>query len=449
MTRPHVLPLVAALTTSSAIAFACPDQQVTTDEAPATSSPCAHEVDFSRVRRSISAGYSVGAGGTTQTGVGQTALTFAGLELGYGLSFGGDDDQPSYELEVSGEVSAQHLDGDVSTTGLVTQASARLGPAQITEAVVDDGRANFAFFPLTMELAHTGEMGALPRLGSRPELARSPFDRERLALSTRLVRVEGAGEKASTAAPGATLPKKPTSWALDFITLHGDLDVAKQSATRVETGIGGALLGVTEHTTQASAEVFGIEHRRIDLPMTGATNLDVLWMLRVNGVNPQTGSQYYVGWGAVIDMPDRDELAHRIDPENGDISIGGLGWFANRAWGGYGLQYKREPFVTMAGAVALEDRVSAEVFVPRPLPVVARAFAARATRLVDNELRHDSTAGVQLDTSYARGGFVSRLGVELGRTFYTALDDTMPQSTGFAASAGLTVQHSGKRTWMR
>lgn len=408
-----------------------------------------YEVDFSQVHRSIAVGYSAGAGGTTQTGVGQTALTFAGLDLAYALQFGGDEDQPSYELELSGEVSAQHLDGDVSTTGLVTQASARLGPAQVTEAVVDDGRANFAFFPLTMELAHTGEMGALPRLGARPELARSPFDRERVALSTRLVRVEGAGEKASTEAPGATLPKKPTSWGFDFITLHADVDVAKQSATRLETGIGGALLGVTEHTTHAQLDVFGIEHRRIDLPMTGATNLDTLWMLRLAAVNPQTGTQYYMGWGAVIDMPDRDALARRLDPENGDISIGGIGWFTQRGWGGWGAQYKREPFVTIEGNVALEDRVSGEVFVPRPLPVVARAFWARATRLVDNELRRDSTAGVQLDASYTRGGFVSRLGVELGRTFYTALDDTMPQSTGFAASAGLTVQHSGRRTWTR
>ena len=444
--------LFASLVSAPTIATACPTgapTQVTTDATPATNSPCIYDVDFTHSSRAVEVGYALGGAGTSQTGIGQTATAFAGLDLGYAMQFGSDPDQPSYEIELSGGVSAQRSAGDVAATGLVTRGEARLGPAQVTEAVIDDGRTNFAFFPFTMELAHTGELAARPRLAARPELARALYNRERIAVSTRLIRAEGAGEKAQTTAPGATLPKKPTSWALDFLTLHGDLDIAAQSATRTEAGIGGALLGVTEHTTHASMDVFGIDHRHVAFATGEATSFDTLWMFRFQGVNPDTGTQYYIGWGDVIAMPDRDVLARKIDPENGDVTIGGLGWFAKRWWGGYGAQYKREPFATMTGEVALEDRVSGELFFPRPLPVTARAFWARTTRLVEDELRHSTTAGVQLDTSYARGGFVSTLALECGRTFYTVLDDTMPQSTGFAASAGLTVQHSGRRTWVR
>ena len=46
--------------------------------------------------------------------------------------------------------------GDVETSGLVTKAGVRIGPAQMNASVIDEGRGNFAFFPLTMEIAHTG-----------------------------------------------------------------------------------------------------------------------------------------------------------------------------------------------------------------------------------------------------------------------------------------------------
>ena len=222
-----------------------------------------------------------------------------------------------------------------------------------------------------------------------------------------------------------------------------------QDTTRFETTIGGAMLGVAEHTSGASIDMLGIEHRRIDFPMTGATNLDTLWVLRANGVDPFTGTQYYMGWGEVIGMPDHDELARRLDPEGETISIGGLGWFSQRGWGGFGAQYKREPFVTMTGAVALEDRVSGEVYVPRALGLVASVFGARTTRLAETELLHATTAGVELGASYARDGFSSKLSVELGRSYYAALDGLAPETTGFAANVGLTVQHSGGRTWSR
>jgi hypothetical protein len=442
-----VLPLLAAPR-----AEACPDTVVTevsTQTRPSTASPCLRNVDFSTKRSAADVAYVVGAGGTSQSGIGNAATAFAGLQLGYAVQFGGDDSQGSYEIEVTGGATVMRSAGDVTATGLVTRGSGRIGPAQVRAAVVDDGSANIAAFPLTMELAHVGELAARPRLSARPELARALYGRERVELSTRVMRVEAAGTKASDLPPGSTPPAKPSAWALDMLPLRGGVDVAMQSGTRFETSVGGAMLGFNEHTTGSALSLLGVEQRWIELPMAPATSLAVLWVLRLDGVDPVTGSQYYMGWGEVIDMPDIDALAQRLDPEEGRLSIGGAGWYANRGWGGFGLQYRREPFVTMTGAVALEDRISGEIYVPRALGLVLRAFAARTTRLVEGDLTHSGTAGVELAASYVRGGMSSKLGFEVGRTFYTALDDTHPMTTGVAAAFGLSIQHAGRRAWTR
>ncbi|HEY5925418.1 MAG TPA: hypothetical protein VIV11_27225 [Kofleriaceae bacterium] len=434
------------------VATACPTAapiEVTTDQQPATTSPCMQQVDFGRSRRTLELGYSVGAAGTTQTGLGQAASAFAALELAYGLQFGSDPAQPSYEVEVNGAVAAQRSGGDISATGLVTRAGLRLGPARIAPSVIDEGRGNLAFFPLTMEIAHAGELAARPRLAARPELARALFDRERVELATRVVRVEGAGAKAKTTPPGETKPEKPSSWAIDVIPLHAGLDVAMQDAIRTETTIGGAMMGVVEHTTATKLDLLGVEHRRIDLAMTGPKSIDTVWMLKIDGVDPLTGSQYYVGWGEMIMTDELRPLAPWADPESGNLTIGGVGWYSTRHWGGFGMQYKREPYVTMLGELGLEDRVSAEVSVPRVVHLVGRTFAARTLRVVDDEVKRDMTAGVELDASYVRGGWTTKLGLELGRTYYATLDNTQPHTVGFAAGVDLTVQHSASRTWLR
>ncbi|HEY5934322.1 MAG TPA: hypothetical protein VIU61_06805, partial [Kofleriaceae bacterium] len=120
-----------------------------------------------------------------------------------------------------------------------------------------------------------------------------------------------------------------------------------------------------------------------------------------------------------------------------------------RSWGGFGLQYKREPYVSMQGDIGLEDRVFGEISVPRALNLVARTFAARATRVVDGTVQYDSTAGFELDASYAHRGWIGKVGLEIGRTYYTALDNALPGSAGFAAAVELTLQHTGGRTWTR
>jgi hypothetical protein len=433
------------------VANACPTAplDVTTDDQPATNTPCMQQVDFSRARSTLGLGYSIGATGTTQTGVGQAASGFAALDLTSGLQFGSDPEQPSYELEAHGGVAVQQSAGAVTATGLITRAGLRLGPAQIAPSVLDEGRGNLAFFPLTMELAHVGELGARPRFSARPELARARYGRERLELATRVVRVEGAGEKPQETGAGTIEPQHASSWNIDVLPLHAGADITMQDSTRLETTVGGAMMGVGWHTMGMHADLLAIQHRRIDHVMVGVKNLDTVWMLKIDGVDPITGTQYTIGWGELIVSDDLKELARWVDPEESTLSIGGVGWFSRRSWGGYGLQYKREPYVSMQGDIGLEDRVFGELSVPRALNLVARTFAARATRVVDGNVQYDSTAGLELDASYVRGGWITKVGVEVGRTFYTALDNALPGSAGFAAAVELTLQHTGGRTWTR
>lgn len=450
--RAVIVIAVLALTFDRAKACPVPTGIVTdvsTNDMPATTSPCITTVDWGSVRRMFEVGYSVGAGGTSRSGVGSAANAFAAVELAYALQFGSDPEQPSYEVELAGGVAAQRFAGAIDATGLVTHAALRLGPAHMVESSIDTGRGNLAFFPMTMELAHVGELAARPRISSRPELARSLYGRERVELATRVLRFEGAGQKASTSAPGDTLPIKPSAWAIDMLPLHTGIDAAAQDATRFETTVGGALFGVVDHTMGAKVDLLGVEYQHIDLSMTGPTSLMTVWMLKLDAVDPSTGTGYMMGWGEVVVPEELQAFAYKVDPESGNLTIGGIGWFAHRNWGGYGAQYRRDPYVAMTGELGLEDRISGEVYVPRALGLVARGFWARTKRLVDNELVNDVTAGIELDASYARDGWSSNLGLELGRTFYTALDNAMPTTTGFVASVGLTVQHSGRRSWQR
>jgi hypothetical protein len=183
--------------------------------------------------------------------------------------------------------------------------------------------------------------------------------------------------------------------------------------------------------------------------MSGTKSIETVWMLKVTGVAPHTGSQYQVGWGQVIVTDELQALATFVDPENGNLSIGGAGWYSARGWGGFGVQYKREPYITMQGEIGLEDRLSGEVYVPQLLGLVVRTFAARTTRWINDAARHDVTAGAEVGATYARGGWSSKVGVEVGRTYYTALDNTLPTSAGFGAAFDLSVQRAGGKTWTR
>ncbi len=442
------------LTAGHLTATACPTTEqlpteVTTDEGPTTSEGCLTNVDFRRSRSLFSFTHTEGASGISRSGIGGIGGMYVGVDLSYGLQFGGDA-RPSYEIELSGGAALQRSEGATSATGVTTQAALRLGPAQMAPSAIDDGSGNIAFFPLTMELSHAGEIAGRPRMSARPELARSLFNRERVELATRIVRVEGAGEKAQTGAPGTVEERKPSSWAVDVIPLYAGLDIAQQDTTRVDVTAGGSLLGVVDRSRGASMDALRVEHRHVDMAMSPAVDMTTVWMLRVDGTDPETGAQYLIGWGELIVTDELRALASFIkNEESGNITVGGVGWFSKqRDWGGWGLQYKREPYVSMAGQIGIEDRVSAEVHVPRAYNLIARAFGARTSHATDTaNLRHDVTAGVEMDTTYAFGHWSAKVGVEVGRTYYTALDNAIPSTAGFGAAVDVSVQHTSTRTW--
>lgn len=447
--RPALV-LVVTLCADLAVAAACPSatDEVSTDHAPSTTA-CFTDIDWRSVRRLVEVRYALGASGEARSGIGNMASAFAALELALALQFGSDPAAPSYEIELAGGGAAQRYTGAVDATGLATRAGFRLGPARLAATIVDEGRTNAAFFPLTMELAHSGELAARPRIGSRPELARAQYNRQRVELATRMLRVEGAGEKPATTAPGATPPRRPSARAIDLFPLHAGIDVAAQDTTRVDATIGGSLLGIVDHDRGGKLDLLRLDHRHTELTMQGPVSLVTVWMLRLDGVDPGTGTGYRIGWGEVIVSDELADFARAVDPEDERLAIGGIGWYSERAWGGYGVQYQREPYIAITGEIGLEDRVAAEVYVPRWWGLVGRAYGARTKRLAGDVLAHDVTMGLEVGATYAGPGWSSKLGVELGRTFYTMLDETLPTTTGFVASFGATLQHTGSRAWLR
>jgi len=448
----RALVVVTTLTAAHGLTAACPTttapDAVTTDGQPTACAPMT-TVDFGTRRHVAEATYTLGAGGTSRSGVGGVGTAYLGLDLGYAVLFGGDPEQPSYSIELDAGGALSRTEGSVDATGVATRGAVRIGPAQMAESLIDEGRGNIAFFPLTMEVSHAGEIAGRPRISSRPELARGLYNRERVEMASRIVRVEGQGEKAQTAAPGLTETRKASSWAFDVIPVHSGIDIAQQDGTRFEAAVGGALLGVTEHSSGASMELLGIEHRRIDAPMAAPVNIDTVWMLKLDAVNPDTGTHYRMGWGEMLMTDELRALAPYANEDSGNLTIGAVGWFTKRAWGGWGAQYRREPYISMQGDLGFEDRVSGEVTVPRALGLTARVFGARAVRTVDEMVKKDFTAGIEVDATYTYEGFVAKAGVELGRTYYTALDNSLPTNAGFGAAFDLTVQHSGSRTWAR
>lgn len=446
----RALVVVTTLTAAHGLTAACPattgPDTVTTDGQPTT---CMDNVDFGTRRHVAEATYTLGAGGAGRSGVGGAGTAYLGLDLGYAVLFGGDPEQPSYSIDIEAGGAVSRTEGAVDATGVATRGAVRIGPAQMEASVLDTGRGNIAFFPLTMEISHAGEIAGRPRISSRPELARGLYNRERVEVASRMLRVEGQGEKAQTAAPGLTEKREASAWAFDFITVHAGLDVAQQDGTRVDALVGGALMGVTDHSKNASLDVLGIEYRHIDAPMAAPVEISTVWVLKLDAVNPDTGTHYRMGWGEMLITDELRALTPYANEESGNLTIGAIGWFTRREWGGWGAQYRREPYVSMQGELGFEDRVSGEVTVPRALGLTARVFAARQVRTVDEMVKKDVTAGIEVDATYAYEGFVAKAGVELGRTYYTALDNAAPTNAGFGAVFDLSVQHSGTRTWAR
>jgi hypothetical protein len=183
--------------------------------------------------------------------------------------------------------------------------------------------------------------------------------------------------------------------------------------------------------------------------------MGTFWALRADYMNPATGTHYFLGWGSIVAVPNQAviEQLHEAQ-DSGDekdedkMSIGGIGFWVERAWGTVGAQYRRDAFVTMAAEPATEDRAFVEVTRPGRLTYSGKAFAARTLRRVGNELREDVTAGVELDATTRLAGFDVGMHAGIGRTFYAAVDNAAP-SVGFAANASLSISRAGSARWSK
>lgn len=436
-----VLPILAVARVPAA---ACPD--------PDAPSRCLMALD--RVDHVVDLSYVVGTTAVGASGGGSRVDTAVGVDLGYTAQLGSDA-QPEYELALTAGVTAHRIEGAVAANGIATRAALRLGPAPILTADTTD-RYNTVWFPFAFELAHDGDLARVPGLSARPELARAVYGREHVSLATRLARVEVSGDDVPDTqhvGPGA---RTPQSYAFDIVPLYAELEATMQDGLRLETRFGGALIGaVGRRDGGATVELLGYEHREIRPPGRDATPIGTFWILRTEYANPATGTRYFLGWGTLAFVPDASELRRLLqerdpdaDPDEDVFSVGGLGWWIDRRWGEIGFQYRRDPFITMAGEPAFEDRLFVEAIRPGRTRYTSRVFLARTLRLLVDGLREDVTTGVEVDAARTIRGFDVALHGELGRTFYAAVDNAAPE-VGFAAQAALSISRRGARRWTR
>ncbi len=378
-----------------------------------------------------------------------TVNAATGLGVTYGVTFGRDG-HPAYQIATSLGALVNHLAGAVDATGASTHAELRVGPALVADGDAQNRRTNTVSIPLTFEIAHDGELAALPRLGARPDVARARYGWQHVGLATRALRFEGEGgvnQRDRPLGPGA---RAPVPMAFDLLTFHADVDITSQDdgRRRFEGSLGGALLEVTTHGALSNLHVafLDFDHRAVALTGDQRAAVDTVWVLRADLTSPRTGSRYRIGWGAILDIPGRTELERDLDIDNGELGIGGIGWWHERAWGGVGWQYERTPYVTMAAEPAVEDRWSLEAYRAGVVDVRAQAYVARTRRWIDDTWQRDTSGGVALDAHRRLGDVDVTLAAELGRSFYGDLDGQAPR-LGFAGRATLTIRAAADHAW--
>ena len=430
------------------VAIACPEASA--DEAPHRA--CRMALD--RLDHILDVEYAVGTHAVAATGGGSRVDTSIGADLGYTAQLGSDE-QPEYELGLTAGVTAHRIEGagSLAANGIATRAALRFGPAPLVLNDTTD-RFNAVWFPFGFELAHDGDLAQLPRLSRRPDLRRAVFGREHVSLATRLVRVEMSGDSIpadKAAGPGA---RTPESSALDVIALRGELEATMQDGTRLEAMVGGDLVAGVGRSQDATIGLLGYEHRAVR-PLDGDwQGIGTFWFLRAEWTEPHSGTRYFIGWGTIATTPNAPlfralmEMRDTDAEDDDEMSVGGFAWYWTRPWGTVGFQFRRDPFISMAGEPGVEDRLHVEAVRPGTTRLASRWFVARTLRLVGESLREDITTGLEVDASREIGGFDVALRGELGRTFYAAVDDGAPE-VGFAAHAALSISRRGGKRWTR
>lgn len=441
-----VVPLVAALHSR---ADACPEDRDGPDCTLAW-----QKMRFDHLTHIVDLSYLTNVTAIAATGGASRVNTSVGVDAGYTAQFGGQD-RPEYEISASIGATARRTEGADGVRGnaIETRAAAKLGPAALFLADTMP-HSNTVWFPLSFEITHDGDLAELPRLSARPDVLRARYGRERITLSTQMMRMETSGDsvaKDRVAGPGE---RKPVAMAFDVVPLDASFEATLQNGARYETTVGGSALRVIGRVAEGlRVDVLGVEYQDIRLPSGTRTDITTFWGFRADYVNPKTGTHYFAGWGGIVEIPDQ-ELWHQLTvstdangKETDGLQVGGLGFWVDRPWGTIGGQYRREPFVTMTGEAAIEDRGFVEATMPGALSYTVRAFAARTQHIVDAALKSDYTMGVEVDAAKRLGGFDFGLHAEAGQTFYAAVDNTTPDEVGFAAHAALSITRAGSTRW--
>lgn len=349
------------------------------------------------------------------------------------------------QLAVSAGADLRHVDGAARATGAATRARIAVGPAPLPLGNEDRGR--IAWLPATWEVEHEGDLAALPRLGDRADVRREPYAWQRVAGATRLVRVEVADDGCASTDPDCEHPEDRSAGALDVFPLALSVATTAQGDDRrVDASFTGAMLGmVVREPFAGELLVGGLEQRASRLGDGRVMTLDIIWALRLTTSPSPRHQAFTIGWGHVVAADDGGprprEVDHRSPPHLVEVGLGG-----GDGELGAGVQFRREPYLSLDGRWLLDDRAWVEAWFPAAgVDWRGRGFLARTSPLASEGPRH-WTGGVELGADRRVGPVDLGLLAEAGQSFYAALDDAAP-APAFAARGALTVRRAANRRW--
>lgn len=347
------------------------------------------------------------------------------------------------QLDLEANAAVARMQGAVDATGATTHAALALGPSPFPPGNGDAVRA--AVFPLSFELAHDGDLRALPRLSDAPDLRRAPYAWERVTVATRFLRAEGADDGVDEET--GTIEDRST-FALDAAPVRASLGVTDQDgARRVDAAYSIALLAVEQRwPLEGRAEILAVEERVSQLSDGRTVTTDVAYFLRF--LFPlSTGTTYEIAWGTMFGTDDsaREPVRdHRAGA--GQFASFGIGAEDERRGGGVQL-YRRTPYVSLDGRAMIDERGWIEGwFTARDIRWRGRAFLAHARRATPGAGPGTWTGGVEVSADRQVGPFDVGVRAEAGRSFYAALDGADP-SAAFTARGGVTVRRAASRRW--
>jgi hypothetical protein len=233
--------------------------------------------------------------------------------------------------------------------------------------------------------------------------------------------------------------------SFDFAPVWASLDATFQGGTRLDADVGGSMFAMNLAAIgQARFDFFALDYHSVEIPDGTARGYLLFWPLRFRGTSPVSGTDWELSWGVIGgDFPWPGEARDHRATEH-DVFALALGDLTRTT-----VQYRRQPYLTMSGHGAYEDRMWVETVRNYGVLAIGRAYVARTVREGDDLVTHtDWTGGVEVTGAHRVGPLDMALGGELGRTFYGTYDEGAPQA-GFGARATLSASYARQRRFER